>query len=319
MYASSFQGRPLDGCKFERTPVPTPRLQGHPAAEGSIPSRIDLRTWCTQVEDQGQTNSCVGNALVGALELLARKDGRETVELSRMFLYYNARKIGGMEKNDEGTLVSHAMAALLAYGICEERMWPFVHSAVNQEPTQACYTNARHYEAVKIARTPGNLMLTALAKELPVSFGIVLPLECYEVGGKLGTCPQPEDLPMQSPAGGHAMLAVGYDLERKTYLVRNSWGPGFGEAGYWSIPFDIVDRYSHPDQFFTIGAIEAAPGLDIFGDSVLEGTQGMVEAARGQMPSTAPSTEGLSQSVRREIEGRLDSAKKGFASRLRGN
>lgn len=319
MYADTFEEHPLNGCKFPETPAATPELRGSPTSPNSMPRRVDLRNWCTAVENQGHTNSCVANALVGALELLARKDSREATDLSRMFLYYNARKIGGMEQMDDGTLVNHAMAALLAYGICEERMWPFMHSAVNQEPTQACYSNATHYKAVKIARTPNKLMLTALANELPVSFAIVLPAECYGIGKDSGACPAPETLPMQSPAGGHAMLAVGYDLDQQTYLVRNSWGAGFGDGGYWTIPFAVMERYAIADQYFTIGQIEAAPGLEIFGETVVPGTARMVAAATNQPPPTGNPAQDPGAGLRNELEGRLDRAKKGFASRLRGN
>ena len=40
------------------------------------------------------------------------------------------------------------------------------------------------------------------------------------------------------PVGGHAVLAVGYDNEhRRRFTVRNSWGAGWGDGGYFYLPY----------------------------------------------------------------------------------
>lgn len=314
-YASSYDGRPLDGCRFQNLPQGGPLLQAAPRSPEELPQRVDLRAYCTTVEDQGQTNSCVANAMVGAVELMHKKEGRPAVELSRMFVYYNSRAIEKREHLDEGTYIHHAMAALLAHGVCEERMWPFQRASVNTKPTEGCYTNAAHYEAVQIARTPGTAALLSLAQELPVTFGIVLPNECYDAARDGGMVPSPDTLPMATPAGGHAMLIVGYEMDKKHYIVRNSWGAGYGDDGYIYIPFDVMDRYAHPDQFYTIGAIEQAPGLRILGEMVAAGTSDLHETT-ASIPT--PDMSDLRAGLRSEIESRLAASKKDFASRLRG-
>jgi C1A family cysteine protease len=316
MYASSFEGRPLTGCLFEASPAKGPILDSSAITIADLPRLVDLRSYCTAVEDQGQTNSCVANASVGAMELLLNKAGRGGLDLSRMFLYFNARVVGKSQQKDEGCYINHAMAALLAHGICEERMWPFMPSAVNVEPNQGCFENATHYEALQFARTPNEAALKSLAQELPVVFGVVLPTECYQAAGKTGMMPHPQDVPAQNPGGGHAMLMVGYNLDQKTYIVRNSWGAGYGEGGYIHIPFDVIDRYAHPDQFYTIGAIEQAPGLKIFGEAVAAGA---AELTAKVDLAPAPDLAAMRANVRGEIDNRLDAAKKGFADRLRGN
>ncbi|MXO91965.1 C1 family peptidase [Pontixanthobacter aquaemixtae] len=314
MYDSTYEGHPLNGCLFEDSPAPSPTLDapGGSASGAGIPKMIDLRPYCTAVENQQKTNSCVANAIVGAVELLQKKAGQNDQDLSRLFLYYNARKVGDRETKDEGTYIHHGMAALMAHGVCEERMWPFQQVAVNQVPTQACYQNATHYEAIQFARTPGGSAIAALAQELPVAFGIVLPGECYAVAAQTGIIPPPEVLPVTSPPSGHAMLIVGYDLEEKYFIVRNSWGPGYGKDGYILIPFDVMFKYAHPDQFWTIGAIERAPGLRLMGMGVEEAA-----ASYGAPVQRSGALDGLSGQLRGELEGRLDKAKSDFASRLK--
>ena len=58
-----------------------------------LPSKVDLRPFCSKVEDQEQLGSCTANALAGALEFLERKDKVAFEDFSRLFIYYNERAI----------------------------------------------------------------------------------------------------------------------------------------------------------------------------------------------------------------------------------
>jgi C1A family cysteine protease len=40
-----------------------------------------------------------------------------------------------------------------------------------------------------------------------------------------------------SNLGGHAILIVGYDDANQCFIVKNSWGPGWGESGYFRIAY----------------------------------------------------------------------------------
>lgn len=59
-----------------------------------LPPSVDLRPMCSKVEDQENLGSCTGNALVGGLEFLERKDRVPYAELSRLFVYYNGGSSG---------------------------------------------------------------------------------------------------------------------------------------------------------------------------------------------------------------------------------
>ena len=43
-------------------------------APARLPAKVDLRSLCSKVEDQGQLGSCTANALAGAIEFLERRD-----------------------------------------------------------------------------------------------------------------------------------------------------------------------------------------------------------------------------------------------------
>ena len=58
--------------------------------------------------------------------------------------------------------------------------------------------------------------------------------------------------PDEDVVGGHAVLAVGYDDDAKTFLVRNSWGAGWGQAGYFTMPYAYLTTRGLSSDFWTI-------------------------------------------------------------------
>lgn len=305
----------LDGCLFEDMPNPSPML-GAPSVD--LPDRIDLRIHCPPVETQYPTNSCVANAVVGALEIHQKKAGLPLTDLSRLFVYYNARSLAGNEMVDCGSLIHHGMAAVLAYGACEERMWPFQAAMVAAQPPTNCYQNAMRYEAVQYARTPrGVPALTALAQGLPVVFGISAPPAYYDIAAQTGAMPRPDQVPPQhKPKTGHAMVIVGYEMADQTYLVRNSWGPQWADNGYCRIPFETMDAWAKADQFWTIGAIEQADGFSLSGPSMIDSMKG-VGVPEATLETAGNSLDRLRSDLRARLSSDLETAKRDFKKRLR--
>ncbi|MEL7190326.1 MAG: C1 family peptidase [Pseudomonadota bacterium] len=325
---TEFEEYSLTGCLIDPNYDEAPRLRtlggddptaisGARAASSSLPPRVDLRKYCSPVEDQGRTNSCVANAVVGALELLQRKQGHSTQDLSRLFNYYNARLFHNKQPEDQGTYVHFAMASLMAQGICEARLWPFSKTTINDTPTQACYQNAQHYRGIEFAEIQKGTPLThVLAQEIPVVIAVKLPREAYLSAHQTDVMSLPEGGGTAHQHGNHAMVVVGYDLEQKTYLVRNSWGSRFARDGYFHMPMAIFDHASLSGQQWAIGSLNGAPGLELLGHSVKQSVEGMVSAA------VSPQIKDMSQfasGIAKDMGTRLESAKKGFRDRLRSN
>ena len=42
--------------------------------------------------------------------------------------------------------------------------------------------------------------------------------------------------------GAHVVLIVGYDDARQCFIVKNSWGPGWGEKGYFRIAYSQMSN-----------------------------------------------------------------------------
>ena len=65
---------------------------GEPARV-SIPMSIDLRPWCSPIENQGSIGSCTANAGVGILEYYERRAYGKHMDASRLFLYKATRNL----------------------------------------------------------------------------------------------------------------------------------------------------------------------------------------------------------------------------------
>lgn len=60
--------------------------------------------------------------------------------------------------------------------------------------------------------------------------------------------PQPGDQVL----GGHAVVLVGYDDDSQRFIVRNSWGEGWGQAGYVELPYAYVTHPQLASDFWVI-------------------------------------------------------------------
>jgi C1A family cysteine protease len=241
----------LDGCIMEPA---KPSAYTTRFAKRELPDQVDLRNRCTEVENQGGIGSCTANAAVGAMEYHYKCAQGWSPDLSRLFVYYNTRRLRGNLMMDTGATIPEAMAALLAYGACPEEMWPYNPMLFAAEPPPQIYQVASQHTAARYARVDKiDGSLHALAEGLPVAFGTFLPKRCYDEAASTGVIPKPTTMERQSGnAGGHAMLIVGYDRNRKQFLIRNSWGREWGDNGYGWISFDILDECSPPDQFWVV-------------------------------------------------------------------
>lgn len=211
-------------------------------ARSTLKEKVDLRSMASAIESQSDLGSCTAQAIVGAYELLLRRDyPADFVELSRLFLYYNAREEEQSVNVDEGVYIRDALKALDHYGVCEERLWPYDTSKFRIKPPTECYQNARQYRIKRYHRLSSkDDILDALSNGYPVVAGLVLYSGFDQITESDPVLPIPAD--NDKELGAHAVLFVGYDLEKEQVLVRNSFGPKWGEQGHFWVPFAYLDR-----------------------------------------------------------------------------
>lgn len=228
-----------------------------------LPAKVDLRAEMTKVEDQGETSSCVANATAGAFEYLAtRYLGDERYDVSRMFIYYNARycEEDREEIEDDGTYISSAIDGIKEYGACAEETWPFDLDAVDDEPPSEAYDEAWSFGISGAEAVPTDLTAwkTALAEGNPIIFALEL-YDSFDRQRKKGLVPVPSTREAsREDHASHAMLCVGYSDPDQVFIVRNSWGRSWGDKGYCYIPYKYMmnEDYNQGDSW-VIRGVEA--------------------------------------------------------------
>lgn len=207
-----------------------------------LPHRVDLRKFMTEVEEQ-VGNSCVANAFVGAYEYLAKRDLGESGNVSRLFLYYNARSRHNGQNEDAGTAMYCAIESLIEYGACCEDLWANDEAMIFEEPDEAAYENAANFTITEaeFLETDLDLWRHTLAEGYPIAFALNL-FESFnnatENRGRISLPKKSENA--RDTHAWHAMLCVGYSDKDRMFIVRNSWGMDWGDRGYCYIPYDYV-------------------------------------------------------------------------------
>lgn len=222
-----------------------------------VPTKQDLRNICSPVEDQSTLGSCTANATVGDLECLEIKDGMRPVSssfeyFSRLFVYYNTRQLENTIMEDCGGTLRDAIKAVASFGACNETKWVYDVDKFTIKPTDDCYADGATHKITEYHRLntfPD--MIKCLASGYPFVFGFSVYTEFEGVSvATTGVLNMPT--PIEQFLGGHAVCAVGYDMDAKTILVRNSWGTDWGIGGYFTMPFDYIKNPNLVQDQWTI-------------------------------------------------------------------
>jgi len=275
--------RIVGGYRVGSAPPNAKEFDAAQSGIAELPPKVDLRPFMTKVEDQRQTNSCSANATAGAYEYLMKRHlGEGGYDVSRMFMYFNGRSIGGGEIEDQGAALGDVIAGLQQAGACSEQTWPFDEKRVNEEPVSEAFDEASQFLVEDVQQIPTELdaWKSALAMGSPIIFGLKL-FGSFDKQRKPGLVPAPTKSEAgRADHGGHAMLCVGYSDSDKVFIVRNSWGESWGDNGYCYIPYAYVmnEDYNFGDSW-TIHRVAGMPNPEEgWGDdeSVLEDVTGFL-------------------------------------------
>ena len=230
-----------------------------------LPPSVDLSKSCPPVYDQGQIGSCTANAIAAAFEFELAKQRLADLMPSRLFIYYNERKMEGTVASDSGAQIRDGFTSISKQGVVPESEWPYddtpaesdgswpPHAKAKQAPPKKVYTDALKNRATTYSRVIQDLdqMKGCLAAGYPfvAGFTVYSSFESQQVA-RSGIVPMPQ--PSEAVVGGHAIMVVGYDDSKSCFFVRNSWGTTWGLSGYFWMPYAYLTESSLSGDFWTL-------------------------------------------------------------------
>ena len=228
------------------------------AMVAKLPAKVDLRPHCPPIYDQGQLGSCTGNAIAGAVQF-DREKQHLTPDFvpSRLFIYYGERVMEGTVDTDSGAIIRDGIKVVAKQGVPPESDWPYDITKFADKPPPIAFEDALKDRAVSYSRLVQSLtqLKGCLASGFPFVFGFTV-YESFESQhvAQTGTVPMPAA--GESVLGGHAVLAVGYDESHHRFIVRNSWGTGWGMKGYFTMPYTYLTERNLSSDFWTIRLVQ---------------------------------------------------------------
>ena len=213
---------------------------GMPLRTATPTGIIDYRCWLPWVRDQGTEGSCTGQATSGWEDVFFGLCNKEIIpeKRSAAYLYARTRIAEGTFPRDSGACMADEFAVLQSFGVCGEQDMPYDDSNPGEPVPNIADADAASFRCGQ----PATVDLSDVAKVHAVlasgmPIGIAIPVyESFENTGSDGMVAVP-DTSKEAMLGGHGLLILGADFDKKVFIVANSWGVNWGDKGFCYIPF----------------------------------------------------------------------------------
>jgi C1A family cysteine protease len=216
----------------------------------ALPDAVDWRAKNAvgPVKNQGQCGGCWSFSTTGAIEGAWAIATGQLLSLSEQQLIDCSAAQGN--KGCNGGDMDQAFNYVIKHkGICAEDAYPFV---AKQGTCRKC-TSVAHVSGFKDVTPNSEDALQAAAAQQPVSIAIEADQHVFQFysTGVLDSADCGTNL-------DHAVLLAGYgsDGGKDFWLVKNSWGPTWGMAGYIQIVRNVGPSGTHP---LLCGGLDVSP------------------------------------------------------------
>lgn len=185
-----------------------------------LPKSIDLSNspFEAPVTDQRPLSSCSAHAISAMFHFINAKEKRASLLPSRLFIYYNERRIEHTVARDAGARIRNGIKSVAKAGVCDESEWPYVTANFADLPPDSCYASALEHRAIEYLRN-------GVAAEQRV--------------GRSGHRPRAAFFDIRR-------MAAGYDDTSETFLVRNSCGDAWDAKATSHFPLPLWNRAISP-------------------------------------------------------------------------
>ncbi|GAM24123.1 hypothetical protein SAMD00019534_072980 [Acytostelium subglobosum LB1] len=208
----------------QQTPVPPtqqPRASNTPSrGQGGS---IDWSSMMTPVRDQGNCGSCFAFTALANLEAMAviqKGYDKNSLDLSEQYC------VNCISNGCVGGWFATVWQQLQSSGVPMGSSMPYQAYVQQCSKPQGTYFKWSGYNL--LPDTNVQTIINALQKG-PISIGMWTDGNLKAYRGGVYSCPQ------VNRVQNHAILLVGYNADGNYWIIKNSWGPGWGENGYFRL------------------------------------------------------------------------------------
>jgi hypothetical protein len=219
-----------------------------------VARRVDLRSKLGTARSQGWRSTCLAFAISAAHEV-DLFDDIDITDTCEEYLHWASKQ---HDDPGPGTTFPAARDALANHGQPLEEVWPYEPDRDDEnpgyQPPALAHTAAPRWtpDFAAVPATPNSLKV-----EIDAGRAVVLGIPTWPdfdspTAGRL-LVPDLTDL----DGAYHAVTIIGYDETTAEMLIRNSWGPDWGDDGTAWIALRFLDE--HICEAWVLNANPAAP------------------------------------------------------------
>lgn len=235
----------------------------------NLPKIIDFSDEMTPSRNQSDRGTCTIFSTMGLIEGAIKKDLGVDVNLSEEYMNYTSKKTG-IYNTTEGSVVSENIAAVYKGGLLLENDWAYQSSwfkkslpceeykSTDSNAPKICFShNSPNNKVLAQTIDPKNIKFFGLKKDTneiikhlantkrPLAMSVNVNFNGWSKTGETDYNEKLREECLTTPAncGGHSIILTGYDMNKKVFMFKNSWGRSWGQNGYGTIPFEAVDKY----------------------------------------------------------------------------
>lgn len=234
----------------------------------NLPPIFDLRTTlknglpeCQQPYNQENIGSCTaqGSAFLYVFEQL-KQNNECPIMPSRLDIYYNSRYYTNTINKDSGSTITFALKSLLN-GVCIEKECPYITKNFKINASEQCQDRKKIFKALSISsididyKISQNDIIIRLKNSLLSGYPFIFGFDVYSSFNSRdwqnkGIMPLPQE--NEAIVESHCVVAIGYDDEKQSFLIRNSWGVNWGistDRGHFYMPYSFIANQKYAYEF----------------------------------------------------------------------
>ena len=244
-----------------------------------VPKQFSLTGPQDAVRDQGNRNSCTSFAYLTCIENELKNFSGQSYNLSEEYVTYFAKM---NKSNSELSDINDIFEASVAHGFVQENDWPYQYSYfsmgypcqneemgvsenymcyAHQTPPQQVIDKSFKINNLKIryCSPPFDdaryISMCNVIYTKKIMYGVSFPHKAFYDVDELnsnGVLKYSDTLTRDEREDSilyHYAAIVGFDLDKKHFIVKNSWGKNWGVNGYGFISFDMMRKYGGMYRF----------------------------------------------------------------------